>query len=84
MPSSCTDLSTNNSLGLTIGHMDDVCQNYNMQELLSLNTKLAVVKSLLWHLILTIHFEHTSIFIYLNLANIFLYFENYIEFVEVI
>ena len=64
--------------------MDDVCQNYNMQELLSLNTKLAVVKSLLWHLILTIHFEHTSIFIYLNLANVFLYFENYIEFVEVI
>ena len=51
--------------------MDDVCQNYNKQQLLSLNTKLAVVKSLLWHLILTIHFEHTSIFIYLNLANIF-------------
>ena len=52
--------------------MDEVCQNYNEQQLLSLNTKLAVVKSLLWHLLLTIHFELTSIFIYLNLANIFL------------
>ena len=84
MPSPCADLSTNNSLGLTIGYMDDVCQNYNKQQLLSLNTKLAVVKYLLWHLILTIHFEHTSIFIYLNLANIFLYFEIYMYFVEVI
>ena len=61
-----SDLSTNKSLGLTIGYMDEVCQNYNKQQLLSLNTKLAVVKSLLWHLLLTIHFE----FIYLNLANI--------------
>ena len=52
--------------------MDEVCQNYNKQQLLSPNTKLAVVKSLLWHLLLTIHFEHTSIFVYLNLANIFL------------
>ena len=67
-----SDLSTNKSLGLTIGYMDEVCQSYNKQQLLSLNTKLAVVKFLLWHLLLTIHFERTSIFIYLNLANIFL------------
>ena len=38
-----SDLSTNKSLGLTIGHMDEVCQNYNKQQLLSLKTKLAVV-----------------------------------------
>ena len=25
----CSDLSTNNSLGLTIGYMDEVCPNYN-------------------------------------------------------
>ena len=70
--SPCSDLSTNKPLGLTIGNMDEVCQNYNKQQILSLNTKLAVVKSLLWHLLLTIHFENSSIFIYLNLANIFL------------
>ena len=38
-----SDLSTNKSLGLTIGYMDEVCQNYNKQQLLSLKTKLAVV-----------------------------------------
>ena len=37
--SPCTDLSTNSSLGLTIGYMDEVCQNYNKHQLLSLNTK---------------------------------------------
>ena len=56
-----SDLSTNKSLGLTIGYMDELCQNYNRQQLLSLNTKLAVVKSLIWHLLLTIHFERTII-----------------------
>ena len=70
--SPCSELSTYKSLGLTIGYMDEECQNYNKQQVLSLNTKLAVVKSLLWHLLLTIHFEHASIFVYLNLANIFL------------
>ena len=69
-----SDLSTNKSLGLTTGYMDDVCPNYNKQQLLSQNTKLAIVKSLLWHLLLTIHFERASIFIYLYLANIFLKF----------
>ena len=72
MSSPYSGLSTNKSLGLTIGYMEEVCQNYNKQQLLSLNTKLAVVKSLLWHLLLTIHFERTNIFIYFNLANIFL------------
>ena len=60
--------------------MYQVCPNYDSQ-LLSLNTKLAVVKSLLWHLLLTIHFEHTRIFIYLNLANILHNFFSFILYV---
>ena len=61
--------------------MDQVCPHYNYQQLLSLNTKLAVVKSLLWHLLLTIHFEHTSMFIYLNLANILHNFFSFVLYV---
>ena len=39
---------------------------------------MAAVKSLLWHFLLTIHFEHTSILIYLNLANILHNFYSFI------
>ena len=48
VPSTCSDLSTNNTLNLTIGYIRDKCYN-RITELLEISEYMKIQKALIWY-----------------------------------